>query len=102
MCYHLKTSFGGTEAVIDDNCGISKFYSIASMLNKEFKINFTNQIDEADTLNWEFKYKKYFLKLSYNIFNGVSILPVNTVKLNLAKANKAVEDIAQKLVKRAF
>ena len=26
MCYHLKTRYGGTEAVIDDNCGISKFY----------------------------------------------------------------------------
>ena len=102
MCYHLKTHFGGTEAVIDDNCGISKFYSIAGTLSRELKVTFINQEDEADTLNWEFKYKKYFLKLTYNIFNGVSILPVQAVKVNLAKVNKIVEDIAQILVKRAY
>ena len=101
MCYHLKTSFGGTEAVIDDNCGISKFYAVAGTLSRELHVNFINQVDEADTLNWEFKYKKYLLKLTYNIFNGVSILPIQAVKLNVKKVNKIVEDIAQMLVKRA-
>ena len=37
MCYHLKTNFGGTEAVIDDNCGVSKFYSIADTLKDGIK-----------------------------------------------------------------
>ncbi|MEO6681639.1 MAG: hypothetical protein ABIN48_02335 [Ginsengibacter sp.] len=100
MCYHLKTPFGGTEAVIDDNCGISKFYSIATTLSDELKVNFINQIDDAHTLNWDFKYKKYFLTLSYSIFNGVSIF--HSDERNVSKVNKIVEDIAQLLVKRAY
>lgn len=100
MCYHLKTSFGGTEAVIDDNCGISKFYSIASTLSKEFKIKFINQIDDADMLSWDFKYKKLYLTLQYSIFNGVSILP-RPVK-DIDKADKVVREISSMLVKNAY
>lgn len=100
MCYHLKTPFGGTEAVIDDNCGISKFYSIAGTLSDELKVKFIKQVDNADSLNWDFKYKKNLLTLSFNIFNGVSILP-GALK-NSRNVNKAVEDLAQLLVQRAY
>lgn len=100
MCYHLKTSFGGTEAVIDDNCGISKFYSIAGALSDELKVNFINQVDDADSLSWDFKYKKHLLTLHYNIFNGVSILPIK-VK-NPSSVNKAVEELANLLVRKAY
>ena len=100
MCYHLKTPFGGLEAVIDDNCGISKFYSIAGTLSDELKIKFINQVDDADSVNWDFKYKKSLLTLSYSIFNGVSILPGDLK--NSPNVNKAVEDIAQLLVMRAY
>ncbi len=100
MCYHLKTIYGGTEAVIDDNCGISKFYSIAGTLADELNVKFINQIDDADTLDWDFKYKRSFLTLHYNIFNGVSILPqrINGVK----KVNKAVEEVASFLERNAY
>jgi hypothetical protein len=100
MCYHLKTIYGGTEAVIDDNCGISKFYSIASTLADDLKVKFINQVDDADTLDWDFKYKKSFLTLHYNIFNGVSILPqrINGVK----KVNKVVEEVASFLERNAY
>jgi len=99
MCYHLKTNFGGTEAVIDDNCGLSKFYSIAGTLTDNLKVKFINQVDNTDTLDWDFKYKKYFLTLHYHIFNGVSILPqINGGQ----KANKAVEEVADFLVKNAY
>lgn len=100
MCYHLKTQFGGTEAVIDDNCGISKFYSIAGTLSDELKVSFINQIDDADILAWDFKYKKHILTLQYSIFNGVSILP-QPVK-SAASADKAVREIAQLLVSKAY
>jgi len=97
MCYHLKTIYGGTEAVIDDNCGISKFYSIAGTLADDLKVKFINQVDDADTLDWDFKYKKSFLTLHYNIFNGVSIR-INDVK----KVNKAVEEVALFLERNAY
>ena len=100
MCYHLKTYFDGTEAVIDDNCGISKFYSIAGTLADDLKVKFINQVDDADTLDWDFKYKSHFLTLHYNIFNGVSILPrhINDPE----KVNKAVVEVAKFLVKNAY
>lgn len=101
MCYHLKTSFGTTEAVIDDNCGISKFYTIADVLSDELKVKFINQIDDADMLCWDFKYKKQYLTLQYNIFNGVSIVPHPIVK-DQAASDRVVREISGLLVKRAF
>lgn len=100
MCYHLKTRFGDTEAVIDDNCGVLKFYSIAGTLKEHLKVQFINQVDDSDTLDWDFKYKKYFLTLHYHIFNGVSILPrpIN----NTGSVNKAVEEVATFLTKNAY
>jgi Protein of unknown function (DUF3630) len=100
MCYQLKTTNGATEAVIDDNCGISKFYAIASTLADELQVKFITQVDDADTLDWDFQYKDNFLTLHYSIFNGVSILPL---QLKSAKRdNKAVMEVASYLEKRAY
>jgi hypothetical protein len=100
MCYSLKTQYGGTEAVIDDNCGISKFYAIANTLADELQVQFLNQIDDADTLDWDFKYKEQFLTLHYNIFNGVSIYPQQ--QKSVKKDSKAVMEVATFLEKQAF
>lgn len=100
MFYHLKTHFGGTEAVIDDNCGISKFYLIADTLTDELQVKFLNQIDDADTLDWDFQYKNHFLTLHYNIFNGVSIFPQS--HNGKRKENSAVMEIASYLERRAY
>jgi hypothetical protein len=75
MCYHLTTQNGNTEAVIDDNCGISKFYAIAHTLSADLQVSFLNQVDDAESLDWDFQYKNQLLTLHYNIFNGVSIFP---------------------------
>ncbi len=100
MSYQLKTRSGATEAVIDDNCGISKFYAIANTLAEHLKVKFLNQVDDSDTLDWDFKYKNQFLTLHYNIFNGVSIFPqqVNSKK----NGNKAVMEVAFFLERQAF
>lgn len=100
MCYHLKTNYGGTEAVIDDNCGISKFYSIARALSDKLKIKFLNKTDHAESLDWDFKYKRFFLTLHYNIFNGVSILP-KSIDGN-EKTNQMVIELANLLVKKTY
>ncbi|HEU5053941.1 MAG TPA: hypothetical protein VFT78_12555 [Hanamia sp.] len=100
MCYHLKTKYGGTEAVIDDNCGISKFYSIAGSLADGLKVKFLNQVDDAETLDWDFKYKNSLLTLHYSIFNGVSILPQNINHVD--RVNKAVEEVAEYLERNAY
>ncbi|RYY50649.1 MAG: DUF3630 family protein [Chitinophagaceae bacterium] len=100
MCYALKTQSGATEAVIDDNCGISKFYAIANALSDHLQVQFMNQVDDADTLDWDFKYKDQFLTLHYNIFNGVSILPQQQVSQK--SKNKLVMEVATFLERRAF
>ena len=100
MSYSLKTISGATEAVIDDNCGISKFYAIANTLADQLQVVFLNQVDDSDTLDWDFKYKNQFLTLHYNIFNGVSIFPqkVNSKKTD----NKAVVEVAKFLQRQIF
>ena len=100
MCYHLKTTYGGTEAVIDDNCGISKFYLIANTLTDELKVTFLNQVDDADSLDWDFQYRGQFLTLHYNIFNGVSIYPQQ--KRNHSKNNNVVMEVAHFLEHRIY
>lgn len=100
MYYALKTQTGGTEAVIDDNCGISKFYAIANTLVERLNVKFLNQIDDADSLEWDFKYKDQFLTLHYNIFNGVSIYPQ---QLRKSKNNsKVVMEVAHFLQRHAY
>lgn len=100
MSYQLKTKSGGTEAVIDDNCGISKFYAIAHTLSDQLQVIFMNQVDDSETLDWDFKYKDQYLTLHYNIFEGVSIFPqqVKSVKTD----NQAVLEVATFLERNAF
>jgi len=100
MYYELKSRFGGTEAVIDDNCGITKFYAIANTLAEHLHIKFMNKVDDAETLDWDFKYKDQFLTLHYNIFNGVSIFPQPLQ--NGQTDNKAVTEVAHFLEKQVF
>jgi hypothetical protein len=99
MSYQLQTSNGGTEAVIDDNCGISKFYAIASTLADDLQVKFLNQIDDAETLDWDFQYRGQFLTLHYNIFNGVSIFPQQTKDV---KQNNRVMEVAHFLEHRVY
>ena len=101
MCYQLKTPYGATEAVIDDNCGISKFYAIASTLADDLQVKFLNQVDDAESLDWDFQYKDNFLTLHYSIFNGVSILPQHLLK-SKQKDNNAVMELAYYLERRAY
>lgn len=100
MFYHLKTKFGNTEAVIDDNCGISKFYAIANTLTTELQINFINQVDDSETLDWDFHYKTHLLTLHYNIFNGVSIFPQHVQ--SVLQENNAVMEIAHFLERKIY
>jgi hypothetical protein len=100
MSYQLKTKSGGTEAVIDDNCGISKFYAIAHTLAEQLQVIFLNQVDDSETLDWDFKYKGQFLTLHYNIFEGVSIFP-QQIKSAKTESN-AVMEVAHFLERQAF
>jgi hypothetical protein len=96
MSYQLQTPMGLLEAVIDDNCGLKKFYSIANVMAKELKVKFIGKEDDSATVEWHFKYKGHPLTLQYNIYNGVSIFP------KAGKHNKYVTELAGFLEGRTF
>ncbi len=98
--FQYSIKYGCSEAVIDDNCGISKFYAIANTLSKYLKVNYFNQIDDAETLNWDFQYRGRYLTLHYNMFNGVSIYPQQ--KKSSAKNNHVVMELAHFLEHRIY
>jgi hypothetical protein len=99
MSLILRTHFGCTEAVIDDDCSQKRFYEVADILSDNREITFQNKIDDFDSLVWDFVYKQHTLTLHYNIYTGISIYPR---QFNNApkKDNDAVVEIAQYLEKK--
>lgn len=89
----LRNEFGCTEAVIDDDCGLKRFYEVADILANSLRIRFKQKIDEFDSLLWEFGYKGYALTLHYNIYTGISVFPRNNKAQK--KENDAVIEVAQ-------
>lgn len=96
MSYQLISKSGDIEAVIDDNCGMTKFLKIANTLSTDCKIKFSAKEDNSDTIDWFFTYKGYTLKLHYNIYNGVSICNCNH------KGNEVVTKLASLLEQKVF
>ena len=96
MSYQLTSAAGNIEAVIDDNCGMTKFLSIANTLTSECKAKFTAKEGNNETTDWYFIYKGHGLKLHYNIYNGVSICNSNSMD------NNAVTELASVLERKFF
>lgn len=96
MSYQLTNASGTIEAVIDDNCSMKKFFSIATMLASDLNIKFTEKTDSRDTIIWQFIYKNHPLKLHFNIYNGVSIRTANR------EDNEAVNELAMLLEHKYF
>lgn len=96
MSYQLTSATGSIEAVIDDNCGLKKFFSIANLLARDLKVKFTGKEDNSDTVDWAFNYKGRSLVLHYNIYNGVSICTGNS------KDNDAVAELALMLEQKFY
>ncbi|MGN6416193.1 MAG: DUF3630 family protein [Pseudobacter sp.] len=96
MSLTLRTDFGCTEAIIDDDCGLKRFYEVASILSEELDLPFTSKEEDPDTLAWNFQYKGFPLTLHYNIYTGVSIYPFKFRKA-LRKENDAVVEVASYL-----
>jgi hypothetical protein len=98
MSYQLTTAAGSIEAVIDDNCGMKKFLSVANALAKDCKVKFISKENNSDTIDidWVFSYKGHHLKLHYNIYNGVSICNSSS------RGNNAVTELASILERKFF
>ena len=101
MSLTLRTTLGCTEAVIDDDGGLIRFYQIASILSDGLDIAFINKEDDFDTIDWEFRFKGHNLTLHYSIYNGISHFPTKT-RDALSKDNKAVVELANVLEGKLF
>ena len=97
MSLTLRTARGCTEAVIDDDGGLKRFYQIAGILSDDFEVSFTNKEDDFDAISWNFALGNYKLTLHYSIYNGISMFPTKT-KDARKKENSAVIELANVLV----
>ena len=101
MSLTLRTNLGCSEAVIEDDGGLKRFYQVADILSEDLKVKFSNKEDDFDTIDWEFRFKGYNLTLHYNIYNGISIFPTKT-RDAMNKENKAVVELANVLEVKLF
>jgi hypothetical protein len=96
MSLTLRTALGCTEAVLDDDGDLKRFYLIADILTDDLQVRFTRKEDDFDAINWDFSFGKHLLTLCYSIYNGISLLPT---KMNEARKqeNNAVVELANVL-----
>ncbi len=99
MSLTLRTDFGCTEAIIDDDCGLKRFYEVANILSDDLDIKFSGKEDDFDTLTWNFSYKGHILTLYYNIYTGISIYPYKFREAP-RKDNDAVIELADFIEKK--
>ncbi|RXK81175.1 DUF3630 family protein [Filimonas effusa] len=88
--YH-STLTTPTPAVIEETGTLNQFYSFTQQLSNHKKVRFTGKTDEADNIDWNFRYRGRELTLQYNIYNGISLIPHST------RGNEAVEELASTL-----
>lgn len=59
--------------IIDDSASLQQFYTLTNQLSRNKKVRFVGKLDDADIIEWNFKYRGYPLTLQYNIYNGVTL-----------------------------
>lgn len=96
MSLTLRTTLGCTEAVIDSNGNLKRFYLVADILTEDLAIKFISKEDDFDAISWDFSFGRHFLTLFYSIYNGISIFPTKT-KDARKRDNKAVIELASLL-----
>lgn len=63
-----------TEMVITESGSLQQFYRLTNVLSKTRHVHFTAKEDDADILQWRFRYRGNQLALKYDIYNGVTLL----------------------------
>jgi hypothetical protein len=96
MSLTLRTTLGCTEAVIDGDGGLKRFYQIAGILSDHLHVAFINKEDDFDAISWDFQLKNYLLTLQYSIYNGICLFPTKTKDAH-KRDNEAVVELANVL-----
>lgn len=90
----IEYNTGNTSTIIDENAGLQEFYKLTNQLSRNRKVRFTNKLDEADSIEWNFKYRGNYFSLQYNIYSGVTLAAQDSKNV---KTVKVVYDLAKKL-----
>lgn len=96
MSLTLRTTLGFTEAVIDADGGLKRFYQIAAVLTDAFSVSFVRKEDDFDAISWQFQLNKYNLTLEYSIYNGILLFPTKGAEAR-RRENEAVVQLANVL-----
>ena len=96
MSLTLRTTLGCTEAVLDDDGNLKRFYQIASILSDDLNAVFTSKEDDFDAINWEFRLEQYLLTLQYSIYSGITLFPAKMSEAR-KRENEAVVQLANVL-----
>jgi hypothetical protein len=75
MAFKVNTNKGWTEVIIDDHCDVNKFHKVAKILENKFNIGFFAKLNSPETSYWDFTFNNSNLTLSFNIYEGISVLP---------------------------
>lgn len=82
--------------VLDENASLNQFYAFTATLSSNKHVRFIAKNDEADIIDWHFKYRGRQLTLQYNMYNGVSLFPQNV------KDQQAVQELLAQLRGRSM
>jgi hypothetical protein len=63
-----------SEMVISESSNLQDFYRLANVLSKTRHVHLMSKEDDAEVLEWHFKYRGNPVSLQYNIYNGVTLL----------------------------
>jgi hypothetical protein len=96
MSLTLRTTLGCTEAVIDGDGSLKRFYQIATILSDDLAVSFVNKEDDFDAISWDFHLNRYDLTLQYSIYNGISLFPTRMADAR-KRENEAVVQLANVL-----
>lgn len=96
MSLTLRIVLGCTEAILDDDGGLKRFYQVADILSKDFHVDFRHKEDDFDSIDWNFHFHGSNLTLHYNIYTGVSLYPTHTKNAG-KNENHAVVELANVL-----
>jgi hypothetical protein len=94
---YVLLSAKNAQTIIDDNCGINKFYKVANLLQDNLSIRFINQVDDIELLNWDFSYKNKFLTLQFSVYGGVSLKESYNANSDLLISNELEKYIHSKV-----
>ncbi len=94
--FETDTSSGWTEVTLLKNCEMQQVTQVAAILTEKLNIHFTTKMNDMDSLYWDFIYEGAELCLHYNIYVGISLLPL---RFEQAKEweNEAVLKLAREM-----